>query len=165
MVSPELLRRYPFFAELSYDNIVALADAADERRYEAGHVFFHEDEDLSHFYLVEEGQVAIVIDVPDRDAEPGVADQIAGDVKTHSVIVSTVGAGEVFGWSGLVPPQRTTAGAKAESECRVIEFDAQGLLELFEEDPVFGHMMTQKAARVIRRRLHDLRVESLATVA
>ena len=29
MVSPELIRRYPFFAGLSYEQIVTLAKAAD----------------------------------------------------------------------------------------------------------------------------------------
>lgn len=162
MVSPEVLRRYPFFAGLSHDNIVTLANAAEHRHYESGDYFFHEGEELGNFYLVEEGSVAVVMELPDRDVEHKISEQFMGGMKTKGVTVSTVGSGEVFGWSGLVPPQRTSAGAIAESDCRVVEFDAQLLLNVFDEDPDLGYLMTQKAARVIRRRLHDMRVESLA---
>ncbi len=41
MVSLELIRRYPFFAGLSYENIVALAEVADELSVSPGHYFFH----------------------------------------------------------------------------------------------------------------------------
>jgi len=165
MVSPEVLRRYPFFAGLNHDNLVTIADSAEHRKYGAGDSFFHEGEDIKHFYLVEDGTVAIVMELPDRDVKHSVSEQFTGSMKTKGVTVSTVGPGEVFGWSGLVPPQRTSAGALAETDCRVVEFDAQKLLELFDENPDLGYLMTQKAARVIRRRLHDMRVESLAHYA
>jgi hypothetical protein len=37
MVSPELIRRYPFFAGLDYDQLVKLAKVAQEYKVEAGH--------------------------------------------------------------------------------------------------------------------------------
>ena len=37
-----------------------------------------------------------------------------------------------------------------------------GLREIFEEDCQFAHLMTRKAAQVIRKRLHDMRIEWLA---
>ena len=49
MVSPELIRRYPFFAGLDYDHIVKLSKVADEKSVEAGHCFFHETDDLINF--------------------------------------------------------------------------------------------------------------------
>jgi len=44
----------------------------------------------------------------------------------------------------------------------VIAFDGNKLANLFEEDPSFGLLMTRKAAQVIRKRLHKLRIEYLA---
>ena len=40
MISPELLRRYPFFAELTHEQLVALAMTADEFEFAADHKFF-----------------------------------------------------------------------------------------------------------------------------
>jgi CRP/FNR family cyclic AMP-dependent transcriptional regulator len=150
MVSPELIRRYPFFAGLSIDQIVTLAKVADEEMVETGHYFFKERDELRHFYIVLEGAVGIVIELPEQDKE---------------VVTSTVGPGEIFAWSALVPPYNSTAGAKALAPCRVVRFDCDELEKVFEEDCRFGYLMTRKAAQVIRERMRDLRIESLAFIA
>lgn len=120
MVSTELIRRYLFFAGLSYGHLVTLSKVADEETADAGHCFFHEGDELSNFYLVVEGAVAIVLEVPDQGVEQQIAGQLTGELKTKDVTVSTVGTGDVFGWSGLIPPHKATAGAKAIMPCRVL---------------------------------------------
>ena len=65
MISPELLRRYPFFGGLTHQHLVTLADAAEERSVKVGHVFFQEEETLGHFYLRTKGSVEMGIPVPD----------------------------------------------------------------------------------------------------
>jgi CRP/FNR family cyclic AMP-dependent transcriptional regulator len=165
MVSPELIRRYPFFAGLDYDHIVKLSKVADERSVEAGQFFFHEGDELAVFYLVLEGAVAIVLEIPNHDVEQQIAGQLTGELKTKDVTTSTVGTGDVFGWSGLIPPHTSTAGAKAITPCRVVVFDCEELWNIFEEDCHFGLVMAQKGAQVIRERLRDMRIESLAHFA
>lgn len=162
MVSPELLRRYPFFAGLDIDQITELAKVGEELAVEEEHVFFHEGEELDGFYLVVEGEVGIVMALTDRAARHTVSEQFARDLKTKDVVVSTVGEGEVFGWSGLLPPHTATAGAKVLEPGRVVTFDCTVLLPQFEDDCRFGYLMIQKAAQVIRQRLQDIRLESLA---
>ncbi len=165
MVSPELLRRYPFFAGLSMKHITALAQAAAEQDVAAGTYLFHEGVELHHIYLVTEGNIAIVMELPARNIAHRVADQLTGEMQTEDVVVSNVGAGEVFGWSGLLPPHQATAGAKAVSASKVVALNRQQLTQLFAEDAEFGYLMTQKVAGVIRQRLQDMRIESLAHMA
>lgn len=162
MISPELIRRYPFFASLSHEQIVTLAKVADEVTVETDHYFFHEGDNLDNFYLVLEGVVAIVVEVPDRDVEQKVSEQLTGELQTKEVVTSAVGPGEVFGWSALVSPHQATTSGKATTPCRVVTFDCQQLLEIFEEDCQFGYVMTQKIAQIVRERLRDVRIESLA---
>ncbi|MBS1253753.1 MAG: hypothetical protein MAG451_02806 [Anaerolineales bacterium] len=162
MVSPELIRRYPFFSGLSIDQINTLAKVGSEKAVEEGHYFFHEDEELNDFYLVVEGAVAIVFEVPERDVEHKVSEQFNRELKTRDVVISTVGPGAVLGWSGLVPPHKATAGGRALTPCRVIAFDCRELQKTFEEDCRFGYLMMQKAAQIIGRRLRDTRIQSLA---
>ncbi len=164
MVSPELLRRYPFFAGLSHEYLTKLANMSDEISVEADHYFFHEDEDLDKFYLTLEGAVAIVIELPEKDVQHKVSEQFLRELKTKDVIVSTVGSGDVFGWSGLIPPFRSTAGAKAVTDCRVVAVQIQDLRDLFEKDCEFGLVMTLTAAQIIRVRLRDLRTETLSFI-
>lgn len=163
MVSTELLRRYPFFAGLSRAHLNTLAKISDEITVEADDYFFHEEDELDHFYIILEGAAAIVFELPERDVKHKIADQFARELKTKDVVVSTVGTGDIFGWSGLVPPYKATAGAKALTRCRVAAVRSKELVTIFEEDYRFGYMMTQKAAQVIRDRLRDLRIESLAS--
>ncbi len=165
MVSPELIRRYPFFAGLKHEHIAALADAASEQLTDADHVFFREGETLEQFFFLLEGAVAVVIELPDNNERQPVSGQLLGTFHNKDVVVSTVGPGDVFGWSGLVPPPTTTAKAKALTPCRVLAFDCAPLLNAWSDDCEFGYLMMQRAARVIRSRLHDMHIQSLAAVA
>lgn len=165
MISPELLRRYPFFAGLTHEHLVTLANAAEEISVEAGHTFFQEEDKLNHFYLLIKGSVSMSIPVPDRGAKQDVSDQLMGELKTKDITVSTVGTGDVFAWSALIPPYTATASGTALTDCQVVAFDAVKLLNLFEEKPDFGYLMSIKAGQLIRNRLRDLRIESLAAYA
>ncbi len=162
MVSPELIRRYPFFAGLAYDHILKLAEVADEQTVETGHYFFHEGDELGSFYLVLEGAVAIVVEVPDRDVEQEFSGQLTGKLKIKDVTTSTVRTGDIFGWSGLIPPHKATAAVKAIMPCRVLAFNSRELWQLFEDDCRFAFVMTLKGAQVIRERLRNMRIETLA---
>ena len=70
---------------------------------EPGHYFFHEGDELKHFYLVVEGTIAISIAVPDPEVEQTFVMQLTRNTIDKELTVSTIGAGEMFGWSGLVP--------------------------------------------------------------
>ena len=148
MVSPELIRRYRFFAGLDMEQINTLAKLAEEETVEEEHYFFREGEALHAFYIVQEGTVAIVVELPKHERE---------------IVTSTMGTGEVFGWSSIVPPYTSTAGAKSLTPCKVIRFDCSELWKIFENDCRFGYLMTQKAAKIIRERLRDMRIESLGS--
>ena len=163
MISSEVLRRYPFFARLSMDQLNTLAKLATEITVETDHFFFREDEELKKFYLVLEGAVAVVFELPAREVEHKVSEQFERKLQTKDVVVSTVGPGDLFGWSGLVPPHNSNAGAKALTPCRVVSFDCQELMSAFDEDCKFGYIMTQKAAQILAERLRDLRIESLSS--
>lgn len=161
MVSPELIRRYPFFAGLNPDQIKVLAQAAEEKTVEEGHYFFHEGDELPYLYIVLEGAIAVVAELPDREVKQTLSGQLTGKLKTKDVVMSTVGPGAAFGWSSLVPPYQATASVKAMTPARVIRFDAEALRDAFTDDCEFGYKMMQKVAQVIRDRLHDTRIESL----
>jgi CRP-like cAMP-binding protein len=162
MVSVELLRRYPFFAGFTREQIDDLARVASEQSVLAGHQFIFEGERLTDFFLILEGSVGVIIEVPDRKMEQSLTRQITNNFITRDVTVSTVSEGEVFGWSAIIPPNLSSATLKALTPCRVLVFDYQQLQPIIAEDCCFGHLLTVKAAQITRARLRDMRVESLA---
>jgi len=161
MISLELLRRYPFFSGFSHAQLSALAEVGNELTFDAGHHFFYEGETLDHFSLVITGQVAINVGVTDRNAKQKLAELLVGHLITTDVTVSTVGPLEIFGWSALIPPHQSSAGARALTDCVVVSFDCERLLQLFTEDSHFAYLLTTKVAQVIRKRLRDRLIETL----
>jgi CRP/FNR family transcriptional regulator, cyclic AMP receptor protein len=162
MISPEMLRRYPFFAGLDHEQLAALAMMATELRVEQGRYLFHEGDVLASFYLVLEGSVAIILEVPAINVEQTVAQQLTGQLQTTAVTISNLGPGDPFGWTAVSSTRGATAGAVALSDCRVVAFDRQKLLAAFEADCAFGYRMLQQIVQVAQQRLHDMRVESLS---
>ena len=162
MVSIEMLRRYPFFADLNHEDLVMLSKTANQLHFEAGQPIFHEGDELTTFYLVVEGIVGIVVGVTDKAQGHKLADQLMGNFNMKGVTISKVNKGQVFGWSALVPPHTSTAGAKAITASQIVAINCEQLRPRFDEDPRFAYLMVLKAARIIRERLRDLRVESIA---
>ena len=131
MISPELLRRYPFFGGLKHEQLVSLAKVASEETVEAGYYFFHEGNKLDCLHLILEGAVAVFLEVPADGAHQTVANQYNRQLQTTEVVISAIGPGEVFGVSALIPPPVATASAKATTPCRVAAFNCHELLEIF----------------------------------
>ncbi len=164
MISPEIIRRYPFFAGLNHDQLVTLAKIGEELNVATDYIFFQENDYLETFYLIIKGSISIFVSVPDGNITHGISQQLTGELVTEDVIVSAVGSGDIFGWSALIEPYTASAGAKALTPCHVIAFHTQTLHDKFKEQPAFGYLISQKAGHVIRERLRDLRIESLAAL-
>ncbi|UCD97573.1 MAG: cyclic nucleotide-binding domain-containing protein [Chloroflexota bacterium] len=165
MVSIELLRRYPFFAGFTHSQIEDLAKVAREITVVPNYGFIAEGERVTNFFLVLKGSVGISIRIPNREIEQSLTRQITNNLITKDITVSSVGEGEIFGWSAIIPPNLSTASAKSLTSCQVLEFDYQKLLPIIDGDCCFGHLLTVKAAQIIRDRFRDLRLESLAEYA
>ena len=147
MVSPELIRRYPYFGGLSIDRINLLANIAEEVESEQGQYFHQEGDDISKVYIIVEGEVSLLTTLPQQGKE---------------VVINTLGTGDVFGWTSLLPPYTAGAGAKSGTNCKLIEFDAVDLRTKFEDDYEFGYLMMIKIAQIIRERLDSIVIETLA---
>ena len=91
-------------------------------------------------------------------------DQILGNLITEDITVSTAGPGEIFAWSALIRPYIATAGATAATSSRVIAFGREDLHDMFRDDSSLGFLMLEKVAGVIRLRLRDMHIQSLAFV-
>ncbi len=162
MVSPEMIRRYTYFAGLTSEQIVRLATVADEQEVAAGHYFFREGDMLDSFYIVLEGQVVTVIELIAKGKTSAIAELTE---REREVTISTIGRGEAFAWSALIPPYTASITVRALSDCRLLAFNCVDLRQQFETDPSFGYLLTQRAAQGLRDRLRDLRIEALTLAA
>ncbi|MEU3885096.1 cyclic nucleotide-binding domain-containing protein [Streptomyces sp. NPDC029041] len=112
--------------------------AIDER-------IFNEGAKADRFWIIHTGTVALDVHVPGRRA----------------AVIETLGAGELLGWSWLVPPHHWHLGAQATSPVRAYEFDAAAVGELCGKDPELKQELLAYVAAVIAGRLRSARVRLL----
>lgn len=114
-----------------------IAEFAIEEDYSAEQVLFRQGEDADYLYLLEDGQLAILVEGEKR------------------VVFPITEPGSIFGWSALVEPRKYTASAEFAMDSKVMKLDGERLLRLFERHPHEGLLIMRRLAGVIAGRLMD----------
>jgi CRP/FNR family transcriptional regulator, cyclic AMP receptor protein len=141
----DLLAAHPFFAGLTDEMFATLAGCATAVQHRAGAFLLREGDPADHLHAVRSGRVAIQVHTPDRGA----------------VTLQTVGAGEIVGWSWIVPPHQYRFDAQVIEPAAVLALDAAGLRAACERDPALGFALMKRVARVLAERLAATRVQLL----
>ena len=112
--------------------------------FAAGTFLAREGETADRFYVVRQGKVALELHAP-----------------TGPLLIETLGAGELVGWSWLFPPYRWTFDVEAIDQTRVTTIESACLRAKCESDPAFGYRLMQRFAQVIVDRLQATRFRLL----
>jgi CRP/FNR family cyclic AMP-dependent transcriptional regulator len=152
MISPELLRRYPFFGGLTEAQLSGIAMIADETGFTKGTVFGEEGKPSTKFYLLTEGAVDLLYSG-------------GGEGRISNALVGEVAPGEAFALSALVEPYRLTASLKAAEDVCAVAVDAAGLRAMCEVDARLGYLLMRNLARTAMERLDGARIQLAACQA
>lgn len=147
MISPEILRRYPYFAPAKEESLRELAMLSDEVVVGAGTIMYREGDKADRLYILAEGEVDIQYVLG------------SGELRT----VDTIVPGELLMWSALVEPYKSTAVVTTRQECKLIALDADKLRVLCEKDPDVANHMLLHLTKLLATRLEGARIQ-LATV-
>lgn len=147
MISPEILRRYPFFCCLSEEQQKAIAMVTEEMRVDAGKELFLEGHPVEALYLLVEGSVDLFY--------------ATGDSKDQ-LLVGEVNPGEPFAISAMIEPYTFTATARVAAPSRVLRIDGKALRALCEVDCKMGYALVKQVAAMAIERLHFARVQLAA---
>lgn len=140
MVPSEILKSFSLFSGLSETELGGIAKLCRERTYEGGSVIFTIGGSATDVYLLKTGKVDIQIEFKIYDYE-------------IITTVYTVGKGEIFGWSALVPPHRLTASARCEGKTDVMMINGKELSECLEKDSRIGYAVMRNLSALISSRL------------
>jgi CRP/FNR family transcriptional regulator, cyclic AMP receptor protein len=149
MVSPELLRRYTFFAGLDDKELTGIAMIAEEVSFPPGTTIFHEGAEAVKVYVLTAGAVELGYRNP-HSAGP------------EMLYVGSIAPGEPFGLSAFVGTHPLTATARAKGPSRAIAIDAWALRALSELDCHLGYVIMRQIASALAERLNFLRVQLAA---
>jgi CRP/FNR family cyclic AMP-dependent transcriptional regulator len=152
MVSPELLRRYPFFASLDEKQLEAIANIAQEKSFPKGAFLVKENTDAIILALLLEGDIDLIFSG-------------GGEGAISNALVGSIAPGEVYGVSSLIEPYRYTSTVKATMPVRVLEIDGLALRNMVEKDPKMGYVIMRNVAIAVLERLKYTQVELAAARA
>jgi CRP/FNR family cyclic AMP-dependent transcriptional regulator len=134
-----------FLSALSERHRMLLASGARPFTAGPGELLAREGETAKTFYLIQAGHVALDLHTPDRGV----------------VSIQTVEAGEIVGWSWLVPPHRWQFDCRAVDPVQGLAFDADWLREKCEQDHELGYHLLKQLVTVIANRLAATRLQLL----
>jgi len=143
MISPELLRRYPYFAGISEESLKQIAMIADEKSFPAQTLLFNEGDPADQMMIIVKGEVNLLFLLG------------SGELR----VVDTLIEGDLMGWSGLLEPHKMTASGTTAKATDLIRFDAVKLRQLCAKDTVLGYRLTTEIAKLLAHRLEGARVQ------
>jgi CRP-like cAMP-binding protein len=155
MISPELLRRYPFFGLLTDAQLKALAMIAQEVNIPDATEIFKEGGRADTLFLLLQGSVDLFYTVETE----GFLDF------TKEFLVGEINPGDAFGISALIEPYIFTATARADQDIRVIQIDAVALRDLLDNDPKMSCVINSQIAKAFSERLRNTRIQLAAARA
>lgn len=155
MISPEVLRRYPFFGFASEEQLRKLAMIANEETVDAGVTLLEEGKPAEALYFLLEGSVGLLYRVGDPNKP-----------ETYRELpVGHIDVGEPFGISACIEPRILTASVIVDVNSKVISINADALREFCHEDMEFAFGMINQIASVALSRLNATRVQLAAAWA
>ncbi len=141
----DLLSHHSLLRGLGDDAISLVVGCAKNVVFHPGELILTEGAPADTFYLLRRGHVSIDVHEPGRGP----------------IVIETVGADAVIGWSWLVPPYRWTFDARALDEVGAVAIDGSCLRAKAQGDPAFGFALLTRVTSILLGRLQATRLRLL----
>jgi CRP-like cAMP-binding protein len=136
---------HPFLAGLNRTQLTLLTDCVISVRFKPGDIILREGDQADRFFLIETGKVVLE----------------SGKDHGQPVVVDTIGAGDLLGWSWMFPPYTWQFTARAVAPTRAIFFAGSVLREYCERDHSLGYALLKRMNAVMTRRMQNARRKML----
>jgi CRP/FNR family cyclic AMP-dependent transcriptional regulator len=140
-----ILGEHPFLKSLEPRHLHLIVGCASNVRFDSGEFIFREGAEANEFYILRQGKVALEVFAPDRGP----------------IVIDTLDAGEILGWSWLIPPYHWHFDARAVELTRAIALDGKCLREKCEKDRSLGYELLKAFAYILQQRLEATRLQLL----
>jgi CRP-like cAMP-binding protein len=137
------LAEHPFFKGLRADHLHLLVGCASNTRFDEGQFLYREGQEANNFYLIRHGRVALEIAVAPKPP----------------IVLRTLGAGDILGWSWLIPPHHWNMDARAVELTRAIALDGACLRKKCQDDVTLGYELLKRFSQVMEQELQAARLQ------
>jgi CRP/FNR family transcriptional regulator, cyclic AMP receptor protein len=152
MISPEMLRRYPFFADMGDTSIKAIAMITEEVPLKAGEVLFHSGQPSLALFLLVDGVIETSLVITDSNDPTFEKEYYLDDYNP----------GEMFGLSTLIEPNIHSITCRVSRPGRMLRIDGARLNALCLADAHLGYQVMKALYMTALERLHHVRVQLAA---
>ena len=139
-----LIAAHPFMNGLSPLHLATITDYAMTTEFTPGQIIFREGEIANRFYLLLAGEVVL-------ESKNG----------SNPVVIETLAAGDVLGWSWMFEPYVWHFDARAIKPTRAIFLYGTWLREFCDHNPELGYKLMKRMAKVLIQRLQATRRKSV----
>ena len=141
----QLLAETPLFAGAAGSVLAPIAGCGRNVALAADQYVFREGAPADEFYLIRRGRVALEQHDPRR----------------KTLVVETLGPGDLLGAAWLVPPHRFEFDARAVEPTGCVAFDARCIRERCDADPILGYALMRRFVPLLVERLQAARRQAL----
>ena len=128
---------HPFLAGMTRPQLASLVEGAMAAHFKTGQSILREGEFANRCYLIETGKV--VVESVSSFGKP--------------LVIETIGAGDLLGWSWMFPPYVWQFTARAVQPTTAIFFYGTLLREYCEKDHSLGYELLKRISAVMVKRL------------
>lgn len=140
-----ILAEHPFLKGLPPALLAELVGCAANVKFDTGAFVFRQGQEANNFYILRDGKVAVEVFAPQKGA----------------ITIDTLAAGDVLGWSWLIPPYHWHFDARAIEPTRAIALDGRCMRTKCESDHELGYELMKRFAQIIEQRLDATRWQLL----
>jgi len=144
MTAIKTLKDCPVFSALTGAELEKVAGLATAKEYAAGGTIFKGQGRAEELLVLEEGKVALQIDIPVNPPQP-----------PRKVTVDMVGRNEVLGWSAFVEPDAYILTAVCLQNTRALSINSSKLRALMQQDCHLGYGLLSGLIKVANSRFHE----------
>jgi CRP/FNR family transcriptional regulator, cyclic AMP receptor protein len=137
----DLAAEVPLLADLEPSMRALVAGCASLAHFARGAYLAREGAPADTFFVLRQGHVALELKAPAR-----------------GIVIETLGAGQVCGWSWLVAPYQWQFDVRAVEAVGALAFDAACLRGKIERDDALGYALMRRFAPIMLERLQATRL-------
>jgi len=139
----KMMKGHELFRSLPFEQIEQISTFSGSKPYEKGDVVFSPTRHATHFFILVEGQVSLMLPADDGES---------------SLVVGRLTQGDIFGLPGLLGFDRYTTRARCASPATVLAVEVNAFRDLLAENPAVGlSVMTVAARAYFSRYIETLR--------
>jgi CRP-like cAMP-binding protein len=139
-MSEAMIKGHELFQSLSFEEVAAVSTFAAPKPFERDETVFGKGDRGSHFFIVLEGRVNLIIPSADNESQ---------------LVVGRMGKGDIFGLSPLMGADRYMTTARCSEDSTILAVEIVPFRKLLDDNPRVGLHMMEVMARAYFSRYVD----------